>query len=67
MKLCKDCFWFNRNWLNNVMGFQKPSCSRPGLSTDMIYGKPGYHPCEDERGKHSDYGCGNDAQYWSAK
>ena len=67
MKLCKNCKWFDRNWLKRMIGFQEPKCVRPGLSTDMIYGKPGYRPCEVERDRTPAYGCGNDAQYWEAR
>lgn len=65
-KLCKDCKYYRRNWLEHIVNKNDywDICMRPN-DNNPVSGIPNHYRCGYER--TYEYLCGPEATYWKAK
>ena len=71
MKLCKDCKWYRKSWLEHIMmrTSSYDMCACPNTTQNPVTGNERRF-CDmlrAERWKELDYSCGPDAKYWEAR
>ncbi len=70
-KLCKDCKWYRKSWIEHLtgMGDRYDTCASPNTTQNLVSGNQKRF-CDMLRAKRwdeLDYSCGPDGRYWEAK
>ena len=69
LKLCKDCKWYKKSWVEHLTGGgdRFDTCHNPVLSGNLVTGKvKGGHFCDMMRRNYG-RGCGEEGKYWEAR
>jgi hypothetical protein len=70
-KLCKDCKWYRKDWLNHLfgMGHHHDMCASPNTTKNLVTGHDNRF-CDmlrSIRWQDLDYSCGPDGKFWEEK
>jgi hypothetical protein len=71
MKLCKDCKWYRKDWIENIIfrSNKFDMCASPNTTDDPVTGSK-HRFCDmlrAHRWQELDWSCGPDGKYWEAK